>query len=412
MPVELSKDGLTWYIKNSTKIFVYNVGRLYDVHYAYFSGRYEADFDNKAGLDDDPRPVYYEGSKSSRDASPDHDDPTLGMFYYCKTERAWVWSVRAFLDAGAIPKETLERCRYGWLLRSPITEVTTLEEVPTEGWRVWTGVLDYASDLSFSCLECQTNIDCGLNRGICGEDSLCHCHDYATGYFCNQDRPCTHLIGFFSVEGEFGPWTMLEELGEFYDRPVYEFSLNMTWVEKPDDGPGSTLPSSVSSYLMYSGRRWYSFEWPSDIIKLTHKNYDWHVYWSGVSTFGTNWYSEPTDSYLPTGPLKIYSVHETWSVGNYGPFGRQINYNTRFECLSVNCNTSKRVCGDKGECEMGANLTISGKVVKESLGEPLQGGKCYCSPGFQGHFCEFRDDEVGQALLPQISAANSSNDEL
>lgn len=363
-----------------------------DLVYSTFSGKYEADFHNKGKITN-PRPIYYESSKNPFAPSKPWDDSTVGFFYYCERENAWVWSVKAFVDAGAVPKETLDRCAYGWLLISPITQAVTLEETPKFGWRAWTGVLRLAASVSFTCMQCKSDIDCGLNRGTCGDDNLCHCHDHAGGTFCNDDYACSILM-LRHDEREFGPYYSYPNF-EAYGRPIFA-------------GP---VAGGDYDFFSYTGTRWIkALVTASQLEVLLQENLEMHAYWYSSQMRHNFWYSSNTDNFLPTGTLKWYSVdRNTRSEGSYGLYGRMIQINARVECLSVNCKASTHICGSFGRCLDNQTLTIEGKPVKRSSlsNELAAGGKCSCNDTNYGHFCEFSNQTD-----PRGMASNSTLDEL
>ena len=341
-----------------------------ELHYAYFSGKYEADFKNRAGVGGE-RPVYYEASEEVGD---NHDDTTLGMFYFCETENAWVFSIRAFVDANAVEQETVDRCTHGWLMRSPITDAATLDEVPTTGWRIWTGILDVAEDFSISCIECKTNLDCGgQNRGTC-EDSTCQCEDPYDGDFCTEDKACEDMVAFVGVGNDTTPYFYSAFPGDepgsvlkAYDRPVYSRDI-----------------ISGLEVLLYTGRRWYDLEFTDQDFES--RNADLHAYWGNLLLDNTIWYSKTTNNFLPTGPLEWFSISKSQNAGNYGPFGRTITFPQRFECLGVDCSRA-RICGTFGQCFEDGTFSYDGEVIQTNI------GVCVCEDGVSGHFCEFHPDD-------------------
>lgn len=363
----------------------FNVSAPPDLHYAYFSGKYTADFDNKgkADIDVDGRPVYFEGSRDV-----ESDDPTVAMFYYCAEEKAWVWSVRAFLDAKAVPEATRkeakegkehEVCKYGWLLKSPITEALTLDEAPTEGWKIWTGVLERTSDLSFSCVECDTDRDCGLGRGSCSKtSSTCVCHDEFSGPYCNQDPPCEHLLGFQSDSPDPLAGGVYAFRNSFaYDRPIFYGTKDFLGQN-----------SNKSEMFIYTGSRWFDSLWTKEQLSEIENVTEVHAYWNNILLGKVEWYSEVTNTFLPTGPLKWYSMNPRRSEGNYGPFGKEEEVQYIYECLSVNC-ASSRICGNSGTCLENEPLFLDNEYV-------YPGGMCKCKEvdgrEVRGHFCEYLEE--------------------
>ncbi|CAB9497433.1 expressed unknown protein [Seminavis robusta] len=339
-----------------------------DLHFASFSGRYVAEFNYKAGLNR-KRPVYYEASRegaivveglSTTTTGSRMKDSSTAMLYFCETENAWVWTVRAFAQAtGAdiVPPATLQRCPpYGWLARSPITDAVTLDEAPTEGWKVWTGTLQDLTELSIACLECEEDADCGLTGGTCGgkEDRLCECHKGQTaGDFCTERYPCQQLIRYGDDDGQqHGIFEL--EASFSYGRPVYSSMIAGNMEDPKEEG-------SVE-VVQYTGRQWTKYQQPY-------------------------YYSEPTDQFLPTGSLRWYKVDETRSQGDYGPKGREIPVSHRYSCWSLDCNVaSAGLCGQYGTCVQEQVLTFRGEPHRNNV----RGGKCICDKGYEGHFCEFK----------------------
>ena len=210
------------------------------------------------------------------------------------------------------------------------------------------GKLDVASNFSISCIECRKDVDCNVNRGTC-ENSQCVCHPHSAGDFCNEDKPCEDLILFYDAESI--DYTIVSSKMA-YGRPMYNDAI----VEGFD-----------VEVLLYTGRRWFDTYFSQEDFKKLLEN-DVHAYWDDVLLNNTRWYSETTDKYIPTWPLDWYWISDAGNAGNYGPFGREYDDPQRFECQSVDCEFRSGICGKGGNCEE---------------------GKCKCSDGFEGHFCEF-----------------------
>jgi hypothetical protein len=375
------------YVVNSKRAlgFGFNGTSPPDVLYSFFSGPYKAYFNKLVN----ERPVYYQGSK----------DVASGKFYYCDPQKSWVFTVEAFKDANAIPIETMNgNCDHGWLLRSPITEAFKLEDVPTDGWRIWTGSFEVASDFSFTCAECDSNLDCGLNRGEC-KGGACHCNNKGNegpfeGPFCNADPSCDSLINFFNItetaaDGVAYGSTNYAKMVNFaddsaltaYDRPTYFSVMNEAEIE----------------VILYTGRRWYDAYFSPAEAFLFLQPLGFHAYWGDVVSGNVKFYSETTDSQLPTGVLKWYGIRTSRSAGNYGPFGASFDFHQIFECWSVDCNI-KNVCGAANKCEPNANLGRPNNATIYSVEEGnttrlITGGWCDCSNTedyrYPGHFCEY-----------------------
>jgi len=203
-------------------------------------------------------------------------------------------------------------------MRSPITQASVLDEAPKDGWRIWTGTLGFASDFSISCAECNDSLDCGVDRGECS-DGECKCHNGFVGDFCSEETASNcFLLDLFKDTGEsYGlTYATAAEDWTVYGRPVYF---------RVDGENGTNI-----EVLLYTGRRWYDLllNISTDEQELGD---DGHAYWGNLLLDATEWYSEVTSSYLPTGPLKWYEVGESQNAGNYGPFGREIKFDQRFE---------------------------------------------------------------------------------
>ena len=86
-----------------------------------------------------------------------------------------------------------------WLMRSPPTEAVNLEEVPTEGWKVWTGeTVEDAIDFSMVCSQCKVKADCNYN-GKCNVDKgICECNAKDLGGNCEDGIPC-HTVDLVEV---------------------------------------------------------------------------------------------------------------------------------------------------------------------------------------------------------------------
>jgi hypothetical protein len=225
-----------------------------DLHYSYFSGNYEAEFDS---LKINNRPVYYERGEK--------DDSTSGMFYYCDAEKSWVFTIKVFAqsenikegDDTVVPKETIDRCKDGgWLMRSPITEAFLLDQVPTDSWSIWTGTLNVASDFSITCAECDSDIDCGLRNGKCNSGT-CTCEEGRyRGNFCNVVEPCDKLQYFPGGERELSAGSLpptTEEEPFLVKKEVTAYDRYVC--ERQQLGKYTTSNQQLTLFLVYRPRR-------------------------------------------------------------------------------------------------------------------------------------------------------------
>jgi hypothetical protein len=340
-----------------------------DLHYAYFSGLYEASFDERHN----DRPIYYQQGLEPRGDSIGKD-VTAGMFYYCEKENAWVFSIKALGTAGAIPKETMQpRCEFGWLMRSPITEAFRLDDVPMDGWRIWTGALEFASDFSATCAECTSDLDCGLSNGKCRSDSMCSCNAGFEGTFCNAEKPCDQLE---LVSDDPNATSLVYSITglKSYGKSVYALDAYRNDLSGDISYENSTELTPVIEVLGFTGRRWYN----AIFLEGNTETRSGHAYWDNILVANTRWYSEGTESNMPTGVLKWFQIGDTKSVGNYGSFGYSFESPRRFECLSVDCAVTN-VCGLKGNCTKEQPLANTNPTRST----------CACEKQYFGHFCEF-----------------------
>jgi hypothetical protein len=264
-------------------------------------------------------------------------------------------------------------------MRSPITEAFRLEDVPTDGWRIWTGDLEFASDISVTCAGCTSDLDCGLSNGKCRSDSMCGCNAGFEGIFCNAEKPCDQLelvsddpnatsLVFSILLGANG--AVLKS----YGKSVYALDAYRNDISGDISYENATELTSVVAVLGFAGRRWYGGDFMVEDIATRSG----HAYWDNVFSDNIRWYSEVTDSHIPTGEQKWFRIGDTKSIGNYGPFGYSRESPRRFECQSVDCAVTN-VCGLKGNCIENQPLSNTN----------LYGSKCACEKQYFGHFCEF-----------------------
>ena len=147
------------------------------------------------------------------------------------------------------------------------TQAETLDDVPPEGWRVWTGTLAQAPDLSFSCLECNSDTDCGLDRGKC-EDNICKRNEDACGTFCAEDkRTCPWMITFYP------------DHKQLYQHCIFQRLAYRLW-----STCGLCLGKRLDGYyevFMFTGRRLFDTEWtPQQVDELGNETV--HGYWSNL----------------------------------------------------------------------------------------------------------------------------------
>ncbi len=203
--------------------------------YPDFNGLY-VELLNKDGtlVKKDHRPVYKQQLAGDSDFG---DDSPPGQFSYCIKEEAWVFSI-----PGVTKGSNADDC--SWLLKSPETEVLTLNYVPEGDWQVWTGAIDEGF-VDITCAECmggektddQTG-DIGCNfHGQCRENGTCDCVDGFLGTQCSTCADCSIVEIDNEISESLGYELKLKWPGnfkrldypdgrayEFYDRPVYYHS--------------------------------------------------------------------------------------------------------------------------------------------------------------------------------------------
>jgi hypothetical protein len=95
-------------------------------------------------------------------------------------------------DDGDDKKACLKEAMFGWE-----------EEYKGDFWND-NDSASVASDFSITCAECDSKIDCGLNRGKCN-DGTCTCDEGYRHKFCNVREPCNQLAYFADNGVEANP---------------------------------------------------------------------------------------------------------------------------------------------------------------------------------------------------------------
>jgi hypothetical protein len=155
------------------------VGRRDKIRYTSFNDVYEAQLEDDGTIYlQNHRPVYYQRGKSGMDAFGTDAPP--GRFYYCVDEEAWVFAIEGV--SKGIVDESDGGCN--WLMKSLETKAHSLHEVSTDGWVVWTGILDVTRDFSIDCVECQ-----GGGDGASGQRDIgCTYHGQCMNEECSCDN--------------------------------------------------------------------------------------------------------------------------------------------------------------------------------------------------------------------------------
>jgi hypothetical protein len=142
------KDNAQGTVRDTSQLFDRDESEV-ELVYSSFSGTYRIGEDNGKVRFLEDRAVYYEVVPGK---SRTTQDKSMGKFFYC--QGAWLFTVEILELAFNRTDDEKERVCGQWLLQSPETEAFTLEEVSTDGWKIWTGELEEAEDFSFSCDDC------------------------------------------------------------------------------------------------------------------------------------------------------------------------------------------------------------------------------------------------------------------
>ena len=277
-----------------------------------------------------------------------------------------------------------------WLLRSPPTDAASLEDVPTEGWMIWTedGVTE-PSHFSISCDECNRPVDCSYH-GTCDSDTnQCNCDPTRLGNRCNIPQPCDTIrivyLGDTSydygtrgrydlllIDGTLGPFQSRERTKLLYGRPVYVNLVGGNSINETATNDGFV------DFLYYTGSRWAVATWNiNDFLfgffpswPIWQDNQIPHGFWDDLTLSNPFAISEVTNSGSPTG-LRWRQVLESRSRGNFGHYGA--TYPFKFGVYCETCDEQiPNVCGSFGSCT---------------------DGSCECTSCFGGHYCEYSLDD-------------------
>mmetsp|Transcript_13517 Transcript_13517/g.28739 ORF Transcript_13517/g.28739 Transcript_13517/m.28739 type:complete len:649 (+) Transcript_13517:149-2095(+) len=317
--------------------------------YAYFSGRYEI----KKGLLENQRPVYFE---RGRDPTIDPSRPP-GKFSYCASEKAWVFTIDGITKGDQDDGD----CTTAWLLRSPKTTAFDLSEVSSDGWAVWTGIVNPPPTefFSISCDECSSEADCNYHGSCSVNTKQCECDDGWIGTSCVLDEPCEVIVDEY-YEYQF---SLLRDdndghLVMVYDRPVY-FAEDAF--------------SDGTIVVIYTGRRWYDVYAEISIEDFILMFNDFfHGYWNAIFEFSTDYFSEPTGKSSPVG-LEMNQLISF--AGDFGAYGDTVKTDRSFHCMEGTCDRCDYDVGGTRECIKNQCICDSG------CGED---GYFY---NFTGYFC-------------------------
>lgn len=321
------------------------------------------------------------------------NDRSLGRFEFCTGEGnfpgAWVFKIDGLNNAWERDEEG-EDCK-NWLLRSPPTSESQLENVPTDGWKIWTsdGVAEPAN-FNLECNDCQRLVDCNFN-GDC-KDGQCKCDPGFFGNNCFDDTPCDSIqiefmgdsswdyrrLGSFRLlqkNGTLGPLTTEKDAQLVYGRPVYLQTGGFASLQDVLTADGEV------EVVYYSGSRWTLSSLPAWRLKgrflpeLNGRKQGPHSFWEELSEVtDSQFFSEFTTDKSPAGDLRWYQVLKSRSRGDYGPYGFNVEVKLNIQC-SGDCDPDPdlRSCGLNGNCTDGV---------------------CQCNNCFGGYYCEYAPDDV------------------
>ena len=112
-------------------------------------------------------------------------------------------------------------------MRSPPTDAVNLEEVPTDGWKVWTGeTVEDAIDFDIICSQCKVKADCNYNGECNVDDGICECQEKALGGNCEDGIPCHTIDGIAIGDSsiEYSPLNGFQLLHKDFSVGPYEKS--------------------------------------------------------------------------------------------------------------------------------------------------------------------------------------------
>lgn len=331
------------------------------LQYAFFSGTYEQSSDDIIAQ----RPVYYERGVLSNRSS--------GRFFYCEEEQAWVFAIGNVTKS----KERDDGCN--WLLRSLKTKKYDLAEVPSFGWKIWTGRVQDVQFLQMQPGDCSTVSDCNYH-GTCLSDGSCECDPGWLGKSCRFEEALCEEITFYIEDSPIQNFTVLrDENGQVmtaYERPMYY---------------GRSTNDERLIVIIFTGRRWFVTVWDESELatvkdlRSTLSVPFFHAFWSQIYERNTVVFSQPTYAIMPvSADVRWDILGATRSRGDFGVFGfwKSVAF-ASMHCAKVDCSIPL-ACGVNGVC---------------------QNSTCVCQNNTTGHFCQY-------PFSPQISAARQTHDEL
>ena len=176
----------------------------------------------------DGRPIFFQRGESDFNAFGEASPP--GVFSYCHKERAWVFTIENVSKGQADMLD--DSCN--WLMKSPPTTEFNLQKVTTDGWILWTGILEVAKPLVISCAQCddsrnigEFNVGCTYH-GKC-VNKHCQCDPHWMSHQCETCVACTSMTlstaardwEIFRLNTRESEDDSLAKAFDIYGHPVY-----------------------------------------------------------------------------------------------------------------------------------------------------------------------------------------------
>ena len=291
----------------------------------------------------------------------------LGMFAYCKKEKAWTFSMVA-----------LDSC--DWLAKSPETHSFDIASTTPSEWLVKTNAFtgEPSTAMPIPSFSLSSN-DCSRDRSLCVmgtcRDNQCVCDEGRFGIRCESNYPCLRLqidfrTPFFPTDFGHLP-TQYDLLLDAHNHPVQVYDKPVYVSEQLDVG--------FFEVLLFQGRRWILTD--TDLLNVTtpaerKSSMELVEYLSekyvGTYTHTPSYFisdamdiGTPSDSYTPVG-LKWYRIRPDLDEAFFNEMDKTQPLKTAMLCA---------VCDDL-ENRCFANHTCS------------LAGVCECSVDTFGALCE------------------------
>eukprot|EP00554_Chaetoceros_debilis_P007097 CAMPEP_0194077014 /NCGR_PEP_ID=MMETSP0149-20130528/3707_1 /TAXON_ID=122233 /ORGANISM="Chaetoceros debilis, Strain MM31A-1" /LENGTH=684 /DNA_ID=CAMNT_0038757907 /DNA_START=64 /DNA_END=2118 /DNA_ORIENTATION=- len=304
------------------------------LQYTDFNGLYEKMVDTDGNIElYNNRPLYRQISSKG---NPDFGlNSPPGIIKYCEQLESWVFSIKG-VSKGANANDC------SWLVKSPETEVLTLNHVPEGDWQVWTGAI-VEGDVDITCVECKDTeradgqtFDVGCNyHGECNSDKTCTCEEGFAGTTCSMCSGCTR----FKFEDRVNE----DDLGAMLNS---QYPGNFKRLDKDDGHPLELYDNLVYYHAIKKDGEWiaadplFTFFYWGDQYVLWNLQYAVHIFGDRrknliefFETFHSAWdfqkeksepryVSQDTDDRWDQTPLKWrlfteYEKNSDFSIGQY-----------------------------------------------------------------------------------------------